>query len=156
VCTLRHALPRLIAVGRAQGWKKELLEQWEQILACAPDIPLGQFHYASPDVKPKILPGDQLVPAADMRECQAHLLAWSGGKPWYELNGQQTKMYAVWPAKLVLRDKAQRDGALRSYRDRLWKNKRDGWNLDVVFGQASSLDRCKPMNGILPEAVHRT
>jgi len=132
VCALRTALPRLIALGRSRNWKAGLVAQWEQMAAETPDIPLGRFRYEGPTVKPGILPGDQLVPAADMSNCQAYELPWSGGKQWYELNGQQTEMYAVWPARLVLRDAAQRDSALRSYRDRLWKNKRDGWNLDVV------------------------
>ena len=139
VCALRHALPRLIALGRTRGWKRELLEQWERMLASVPDIPLGKFQYAGPEVKPRILPGDQLVPAADMSACQAYTLPWSGGKPRYELNGQQTEMYAVWPARLVLRNPVSRDQALRSYRDRLWKNKRDGWNLDVVFAACLGL-----------------
>ena len=80
VCALRDALPRLITVGRAQGWKKELVEQWEQMLASVPEVPRGKFRYQGADVKPEILPGDQLVPAADMSGCEAYKLPWSGDK----------------------------------------------------------------------------
>ncbi|MCU0963368.1 MAG: DUF5703 domain-containing protein, partial [Pirellulaceae bacterium] len=118
VCALRDALPRLITVGRTQGWKKELVDQWEQLLASVPEVPLGKFRYQGAEVKPEILPGDQLVPAADMSSCEAYKLPWSGDKLHYQLNAQQTELYAIWPAKLVLRDNAQRDCAIRSYRDR--------------------------------------
>lgn len=133
VCALRTALPRLIALGQERKWKDEQVAQWKQMLETVPDIPRGRFEYRGHEVKPAILAGDQLVPAADMSNCQAYMLPWSGGKAWYELNGQQTEMYAVWPGKLVLQDEQQRDAAVRSYRDRLWKNKHDGWNPDVVF-----------------------
>jgi len=139
VCALRHALPRLIAVGRAQGWKKELVDAWEQMLGSLPEVPLGKFRYQGADVKPEILPGDQLVPAADMSGCEAYKLPWGGDKLHYQLNAQQTELYAIWPAKLFLRDNAQRDCALRSYRERLWQHQRDGWNLDVVFAACLGL-----------------
>jgi hypothetical protein len=139
VCALRHALPRLIALGRSQGWKQDLVEAWEQMLASVPDVPRGKFQYQAPDVQPVILPGDQLVPAADMSGCQAYTLPWSGGEPRYQLNSQQTELYAIWPAKLVLRDNAQRASAIRSYHDRLWPHYRDGWNLDVTFAACLGL-----------------
>jgi hypothetical protein len=137
VCALRYALPRLIALGRAQGWKEELVAQWEQMLASVPEVPLGKFRYQGAAVKPEILPGDQLVPAADMSGCEAHK---SGDKSLYEWNHQHTELFAIWPAKLVLRDSAQRDCAMRSYRERLWQHSyRDGWNLDVAFAACLGL-----------------
>jgi hypothetical protein len=92
-------------------------------------------------VLPVILPGDQLVPAADMSGCEAYVLGWSQGKPHYQLNAQQTELYAVWPAKLVLRDNSLRDSAIRSYRARLWQHYRDGWNLDVAFAACLGLQK---------------
>ena len=139
VCALRDALPRLIALGRAQGWKKELVAQWEQLLASVPEVPRGKFRYQGAEVKPEILPGDQLVPAADMSGCEGYKLPWSGDKLHFQLNAQQTELYAIWPAKLVLRDNAQRDCAMRSYRERLWQHHRDGWNLDVAFAACLGL-----------------
>lgn len=136
VCALRYALPRLITLGRAQGWKKELVDQWVQMLASVPEVPRGKFRYQGAEVKPEILPGDQLVPAADMSGCEAYK---SGNKSIYQWNAQQTELYAVWPAKLFLRDNAQRDCATRSYRERLWQHYRDGWNLDVVFAACLGL-----------------
>jgi hypothetical protein len=109
------------------------------MLASLPQVPLGKFRYQGADVKPEILPGDQLVPAADMSGCEVYRLPWSGGKLHYQLNAQQTELYAVWPAKLFLRDTAQRDCAMRSYRERLWQHHRDGWNLDVAFAACLGL-----------------
>jgi hypothetical protein len=139
VCALHDALPRLIAVARAQGWNKELVEPWEQMLASLPNVPRGKFRYQGAEVKPEILPGDQLVPAADMSDCQVYKLPWSGDKMHYQLNAQQTELYAIWPAKLVLRDGAQREETIRSYRERLWQHHRDGWNLDVAFAACLGL-----------------
>jgi hypothetical protein len=129
----------VITLGRAQGWKKELVERWEKTLASVPEVPRGKFRYQGADVKREILPGDQLVPAADMSGCQAYKLPWSGNKLHYQLNAQQTELYAVWPAKLVLRDNAHRECATRSYRERLWQHYRDGWNLDVAFAACLGL-----------------
>jgi hypothetical protein len=88
---------------------------------------------------PVILPGDQLVPAADMSGCKAYVLPWSKDKPHYQLNAQQTELYAVWPAKLVLRGEAERDRALRSYRNRLFQHTFHAWDLDVVFAACLGL-----------------
>ena len=139
VCALRDALPRLITVGLAQGWKQEFVAPWEQLLASLPEVPRGKFRYQGAEAKPEILPGDQLVPAADMSGCEAYKLRWAGDKMHYQLNAQQTELYAIWPAKLFLRDNAQRACALRSYHERLWQHQRDGWNLDVVFAACLGL-----------------
>jgi len=136
VCALRMVLPRLIAVGRTRGWKGDLVAQWEKMLVTVPDIPLGRFDYKGDHVKPVILPGDLLVPAADMSTCQAYK---SGDKLAYQLNAQQTELYAVWPAKLVLREKVSLESATRSYQERLWPRMRNGWNLDVAFAACLGL-----------------
>ncbi|MBM3500723.1 MAG: hypothetical protein FJX74_18855 [Armatimonadetes bacterium] len=139
VCALRHALPRLISVGRARRWEGALLAAWEELLAATPEVPRGRLQYGGPDVPPVILPGDQLVPAADMSACESYVLPWSQGKPHYQLNAQHTELYAIWPGKLVLRSEADRDSALRSYEDRLFQHLSDGWNLDVVFAACLGL-----------------
>ena len=139
VCALRVTLPRLIALAQAQHWGSELITRWEEMLAAVPAIPRGRLDYRDPATPPVILPGDQLAPAADMSACQAYVLAWSKGQAWYQLNSQHTELYAIWPAKLVLRDEASRDSARRSYRERLWPHLWDGWNLDVVFAACLGL-----------------
>jgi len=74
-----------------------------------------------------------------MSACESYLLPWSQGKPHYQLNAQHTELYAIWPAKLVLRSRTDRDSALRSYRERLFQHHWDGWNLDVVFAACLGL-----------------
>ncbi|MBM3880391.1 MAG: hypothetical protein FJ387_11855 [Verrucomicrobia bacterium] len=68
-----------------------------------------------------------------------YVLPWSQGKSFYQLNAQQTELYAVWPAKLVLRGETDRDRALRSYRDRLFQHSFHAWDLDVVFAACLGL-----------------
>jgi hypothetical protein len=80
-------------------------------------LPGAKFRYQSAEVKPEILPGDQLVPAADMSGGEAYM---AGDKSLYEWNRQHTELFALWPAKLFLQDNAQRDCAMRSYHERLW------------------------------------
>jgi len=139
VCALRHALPRLICAGMKRQWEGGLIATWEELLAATPEVPRGRLQYGGPDVLPVILPGDQLVPAADMSACESYVLPWSQGKPHYQLNAQHTELYAIWPGKLVLRTEADRDSALRSYRERLFQHLADGWNLDVVFAACLGL-----------------
>jgi hypothetical protein len=139
VCALRATLPRLLASARAGGWPGELIAAWEELLAALPEVPRGRLDFQDPAQLPAIRPGDQLVPAADMSACQAYVLPWSNGKPWYQLNAQHTELYAVWPARLTPRHEAERDSALRSYRDRLWQHHWDGWNLDVAFAACLGL-----------------
>ncbi len=139
VCALRLALPKLIAVGKARRWDRALTSGWEELLAATPTVPRGHLKYEGPDVLPVVLPGDELVPAADMSACEPYVLPWSQGKPHYQLNAQHTELYAIWPAKLVLRSEADRDTALRSYRERLFQHHWDGWNLDVVFAASLGL-----------------
>ena len=139
VCALRWALPRLIALAESRGWDGGLAARWGETLTALPDVPLGRFDYQDPATKPRVLPGDQLVPAADMSDCQAYVLPWSGGKPHYQLNTQHTELYAIWPARLVLRDDARKDSATRSYNDPLWQHLRHGWSLDVVFAACLGL-----------------
>jgi hypothetical protein len=139
VCALRTALPRLLEVARAEGWPAELTACWEEMLAAAPEVPRGHLEFQGPAVLPVVRPGDQLVPAADMSGCQAYVLPWSNGQPWYQLNAQHTELYALWPARLTPRHEAERDSALRSYRDRLFQHHWDGWNLDVVFAACLGL-----------------
>jgi hypothetical protein len=50
VCALRLALPRLIAVGKSQGWDGGLLAGWEELLAVTPEIPRGSLQYGGPEV----------------------------------------------------------------------------------------------------------
>ena len=71
-----------------------------------------------------------------MSGCEAYR---AGDKSLYEWNRQHTELFAIWPAKLVLRDNAQRECAIRSYRERLWQHHRDGWNLDVAFAACLGL-----------------
>jgi hypothetical protein len=139
VCALRSTLPRLITIARAEDCSPELVATWEEMLAAVPDIPLGRLDYQGPDVLPAIVPADRLAPAADMSACEAYDLPWGQGKPLYQLNAQQTELYAIWPAKLVLQDPAQREIAIQSYRERLWTDKRDGWNLDAAFASCLGL-----------------
>jgi len=139
VCALRTALPRLIAVARRQGWATELIADWEALLAAVPEIPRGRLEYRDQETLPVIVPADRLAPAADMSACEAYVLPWSEGKPHYKLNAQQTELYAIWPAKLVLRTPAERETALASYRERLWTDMRDGWNLDSTFAACLGL-----------------
>ncbi|MBM3499464.1 MAG: hypothetical protein FJX74_12430 [Armatimonadetes bacterium] len=136
VCALRHTLPRLISVGMGRQWDDALLTAWEELLAATPEVPRGRLQYGGPDVLPVILPGDQLVPAADMSDCQAYP---SGDKLVYEWNRQHTELFAIWPARLVLRSDADRGSALRSHRERLHQHIWDGWNLDVVFAACLGL-----------------
>ena len=139
VCALRLALPRLISVGKNQRWDRRVIADWEELLAATPDIPRGRLHYGGPEALPVILPGDQLVPAADMSGCETYVLPWSQGKSFYQLNAQQTELHAAWPAKLVLRGETDRDRALRSYRDRLFQHSFHAWDLDVVFAACLGL-----------------
>jgi len=139
VCALRTALPRLIAVGRTAGWPAELIAGWEALLAAVPEIPRGRLEYRNAETLPVIVPADRLAPAADMSACEAYVLPWSQGKPHYQLNAQQTELHAIWPAKLVLRTPAERETALASYRERLWTDMRDGWNLDSTFAACLGL-----------------
>jgi len=139
VCALRVTLPRLVTLGRAEGWPRELVTTWEELLAALPEVPRGRLEYRGPAVLPVVRPGDQLVPAADMSTCQAYVLPWSNGQPWYQLNAQHTELYALWPARLTPRGEAERDSALRSYRERLFQHHWDGWNLDVVFAACLGL-----------------
>ena len=102
------------------------------MLASVPEVPRGKFRYQGAKVRPEILPGDQLAPAADMSGCEAY-------NSQYEWNRQHTELFAIWPAKLVLRDPAERETALASYRERLWTDMRDGWNLDSTFAACLGL-----------------
>ena len=43
VCALRDALPRLISRGPCQGWKKELVDQWEQTAGERARSPAGEI-----------------------------------------------------------------------------------------------------------------
>lgn len=139
VCALRATLPRLLAVARAAGCPAELRAAWEELLAAVPEIPRGRLDFQGPAQLPVIRSGDQLVPAADMSACQAYILPWSNGQPWYQLNAQHTELYAVWPGRLTPRTEAERDSAVRSYRERLFQHHWDGWNLDVVFAACLGL-----------------
>jgi hypothetical protein len=139
VCALRVALPRLLAIARSEDWPAELVHAWDELAAAVPEVPRGRLEYQGPAVLPVIGPGDQLVPAADMSTCQAYVLPWSNNQPWYQLNAQHTELYALWPARLTPRDDAERDSAVRSYRDRLFQHHWDGWNLDVVFAACLGL-----------------
>ena len=139
VCALRMALPPLVALGKTRHWDAGMVAQWQEMLTAPPEVPRGRFDYRGPAVRPAILPGDQLAPAADMSGCEAYVLPWSEGKPHYQLNAQQTELFAIWPAKLGLRDPATSDSAVRSYRERLFQHQWDGWNLDVVFAACLGL-----------------
>ncbi len=133
VCALRVALPQLIAVGRIAAWPAGLTEGWRELAAALPEIPRGRLEYRDAETLPVVVPADRLAPAADMAACESYILPWSQGKPHYQLNAQQTELYAIWPAKLMLRGPAERETARASYQERRWSDKRDGWNLDPTF-----------------------
>ncbi len=142
ISALRMCLPRLIAQAKARKWSDQLIASWEELLAVTPDLPRGRLECDPErlDLKPVILPGDQLVPAADMSGCETYVLPWSNGESWYLLNRQNTELFAVWPGKLVLRDPALRECAVQSYRDRKWRHQyRDGWQLDLAFAACLGL-----------------
>ncbi|MHB9035413.1 MAG: hypothetical protein ACYC64_02010 [Armatimonadota bacterium] len=134
VSAFRMALPRLISVGEKRGWNDRTIDTWREMLAAAPEIPRGRLKWdeSSLEDKPEVLPGNLLVPAEDMSGCRAYVLPWSQSKPHYVLNCQQTELYAIWPAKLVLRDGRSYLSARKSYDARLWQHRYNGWAIDVI------------------------
>jgi hypothetical protein len=78
----------------------------------------------------RIVPGDLLAPAEDMSQADVP----------YPINHQHTELFSIWPARLVLRDEADREVAERSYRARDNRHLSDGWNLDVAFAACLGLD----------------
>ena len=137
ICALRAVLPRLIALGKARGW--DVLD-WQDLLDAVPPIPKGKFDIQRVELPHgRILPGDQLVPAEDLSQTD----------PPTNLVNQHTELYAIWPAKLMVRDPEDRAVAQKSYDDRVWPRRRDGWNLDMVHAatlrNVAELDRWYPL-----------
>ena len=141
ICAFRFALPRLISVGEKHGWPESTLAQWRAMLAAAPMIPRGQLKFDDPTIKPEILPGNLLVPAEDMHGCKPYVLPWRPkGKPVYDMNVQQTELFAIWPTKLMLRNDADYAVAKESYEVRRWQHSPPGgWQLDVVHAACLGL-----------------
>ncbi|MEI6073110.1 MAG: DUF5703 domain-containing protein [Verrucomicrobiae bacterium] len=139
VCALRATLPRLIAVARSGKWADGQISNWEQLLGEMPDIPRGRFEFRGALECPVINPGDLLVPAQDMRDCEFYHLPWVPDRPTCQFNEQQTELYAIWPAKLVLRNEADHKVAVEAYNIRLWQHLWHGWTLDVVYAACLGL-----------------
>ena len=137
ICALRAVLPRLISLGQERGW--DVLD-WQDLLAAVPPIPRGKFDIQRVEFPHgRILPGNLLVPAEDLSQTD----------PPTNLSNQHTELYAIWPAKLMVRDVADRAIAQESYDARVWPRRRDGWNLDMVHAatlqNVAELDRWYPL-----------
>lgn len=141
VCAFRALLPKLIRFATTRGWTPQGAE-WAQMLETIPEVPTGTltFDPAVPTTKPDVGAGQLLVPAQDMSGCHSYVLPYTNGQAWYNLNWQQTEMYAVWPAKLVLSEQSGVESARQSYLARMWQHRTVGWALDVVFAACLGLD----------------
>lgn len=141
VSAFKILLPRLLIIGERHGFNTDTLQIWREMLGTIPEIPQGQLKY-NPDQpynKPEILPGNLLVPAEDMSQCEGYSFPWTNGNKIYSINRQHTELYAIWPSRLFTRESSKLQIARASYNVRLWQHINTGWALDVVHAACLGL-----------------
>jgi hypothetical protein len=102
-------LPRVIALAGKHD-HQELMTSATELLESLPDVPHGKWR-SDEDV---FLPAD----------------VFDRHGP---INHENPELYGIWPYGALGVGMPEYDIALRSYRGRLWKNVRDGWNLDCIW-----------------------
>jgi len=102
-------LPRVIALAKEHD-HEELVTSATELLESLPDVPRGKWRSDE----------DVFLPAE----------VFDRHKP---INGENPELYGIWPYGALGVGMPEYDIALRSYRGRLWKNRRTGWPLDCIW-----------------------
>ena len=127
IAAMKALLPRLIAIGESYSWDKNTIDSWRSINSILPILPRGRI--IQENGKLKIVSDNLLAPARNFNpECK---------RP---NNRQSCELESIWPAKLMLRNSADRDLAIRSYYARNFQHLHtDGWNMDIITASCLGL-----------------
>jgi hypothetical protein len=127
IVALKSLLPRLRALGVSHALEQRILDAWLSMENSLPELPRGKivFHEGRTVTLEK---SDLLAPMAKFLN------------PTNRMNNRQLlELYAVWPGKLLLRSPDNRELAIRTYYNRVYKNSPEGWPLDVVIAACLGL-----------------
>ena len=135
---LKTLIPRLLSIGKSRGWDRSTLEIWKKMYDDLPDLPRGSIKILESDYSTKensqlesYLPRPKLPVILEKSNLLApvRLLSpsWS-----YTYDRDNPELDSVWPGKLMLRNKDDKNIAIESYYSRLYKHEPTGWSLDIV------------------------
>ncbi|MEI6753241.1 MAG: hypothetical protein WCK78_08725 [Paludibacter sp.] len=144
---MKITLPRLISLGRMSGWDKSTIKVWQKMYLDLPDLPRGTVKIDESDdlsVRNRdLLPFDWHFRKVKIFIEKSDLLAPARqfDSNWNILNNSQNnELLSVWPGKLMLRNKKDKDVAIRTYYARLTQHTLPtGWSLDIPVAASLGL-----------------
>jgi hypothetical protein len=90
--------------------------------------PENLFFSPLPVIRMTLEPGDILAPVCKLNHDKTRFTS-----------NESPELLSIWPGKLMLRNKADREVALKSYYQRLFKNVPTGWQLDLAHSASLGL-----------------